>query len=130
MKKMGAEFRDFINKGDVVTIAVGLILALFFAQIVTAVLEGVIYPIISAIFGKPNYQDIGFDLGEARISIGLVLNAVISFVVVAFILFLMIKAYNRYKGPASTKDTEVSLLSEIRDELRGQRQLPPPPPPR
>jgi len=128
MKKMLAEFRDFINKGDVVTIAVALILALYFAQIVNAILTGVILPIISAIFGQPDYSQIGFDVGDAFVSIGLVLNAVISFVVVAFILFLIIKAYNKYKGPAQTKDTEVSLLSEIRDELRGQRQLPPPSP--
>lgn len=128
MRKYVVEFRDFINKGDVVTIAVGLIIALFFAAIVQAILNGVLYPIISAIFGKPSYEDIGFDIGEARISIGLVLNAVISFIVVAFILFLIVKAYNRYKGPAETKATEVDLLAEIRDELRAQRQVPPPPP--
>ena len=56
------------------------------------------------------------------------IDAAISFVVVAFILFLIIKAYNKYKGPAETKATEVDLLAEIRDELRAQRQLPPPPP--
>ena len=87
-----------------------------------------ILPIISAIFGQPNYEEIGFDIGDARISIGLVINAVISFIVVAFILFLIIKAYNKYKGPAETKATEVDLLAEIRDELRAQRTLPPPRP--
>jgi len=128
MRKLLAEFKDFINKGDVVTIAVGLIIALYFAAIVNAVLNGVIMPIISAIFGQPNYEEIGFDIGDARISIGLVINAVISFIVVAFILFLIIKAYNKYKGPAETKATEVDLLAEIRDELRAQRTLPPPRP--
>ncbi len=128
MRKLLAEFKDFINKGDVVTIAVGLIIALYFAAIVNAVLNGVILPIISAIFGQPNYEEIGFDIGDARISIGLVINAVISFIVVAFILFLIIKAYNKYKGPAETKATEVDLLAEIRDELRAQRTLPPPRP--
>ena len=128
MRKFVAEFRDFINKGDVVTIAVGLILALYFAKIVDALLNGVINPIIAAIFSQPDFTNIGFDIGDARISIGLVIDAAISFIVVAFILFLIIKAYNKYKGAAETKATEVDLLAEIRDELRAQRTLPPPPP--
>ncbi len=131
MRKYLVEFREFINKGDVVTIAVGLIIALFFAAIVQAVLNGVIYPIISAIFSQPNYEQIGFDIGDARISIGLVISALITFVVVAFILFLIVKAYNRFKGPTEPGGpTEAELLAEIRDELRAQRQMPPPPPPR
>ena len=104
MKKFFAEFRDFINKGDVITIAVGLVMALYFQKIVDSVLVGVINPIIAAIFGKSNFTEIGFDIGDARISIGLVIDAVISFVAVAFFLYLVIKAYNRYKGPAPTKD--------------------------
>ena len=81
MNKMLAEFKEFIRKGDVVTIAVGLIMALYFAKIVDAVLNGVINPIIAAIFGESNYSTIGFDIGDARISIGLVIDAAISFVV-------------------------------------------------
>jgi len=120
MKNMMTEFKEFIDKGDVVTIAVGLILALYFGKIVDAILEGVINPIIAAIFGQSDYRSIGFDLGEARISIGLVIDAAISFVVVAFILFLMIKAYNKTQEPAAEDDgpSEVELLTEIRDSLR------------
>jgi|SRR5829696_3424848 len=130
MRKFLTEFRDFISKGDIVTIAVGLIIALYFAQIVNALLEGVIYPIIAAIFGQPDMSSIGFDIGDARISIGLVFNAMISFVVVALVLFLIIKAYNHFRAQKDTGPTEAELLTEIRDELRAQRQLPPPPPPR
>ena len=120
MKNMMTEFKEFIDKGDVVTIAVGLILALYFGKIVDAILEGVINPIIAAIFGQSDYRNIGFDLGDARISIGLVIDAAISFVVVAFILFLMIKAYNKTQEPAAEDDgpSEVELLTEIRDSLR------------
>jgi large conductance mechanosensitive channel len=132
VRKYFDEFKDFINKGDVVTIAVGLIMALYFAKIIDAVLNGVLNPIIAAIFGKPDYREIGFDIGEARISIGLVIDAAISFLVVAFLLFLVIKAYNRYKGPTEPGGpTDVELLAEIRDELRAQRagsSLPPPTP--
>ncbi len=121
MKKMAAEFKEFIAKGDVVMIAVGLIMALYFSKIVDAILEGVINPIIAAIFGESNFRDIGFDVGDARISIGLVIDAAISFVVVAFILFLLVKAYNQFKKDEEEEDegpSEVELLAEIRDELR------------
>lgn len=123
MKNMIDEFKDFINKGDVVTIAVGLIMALYFQKIVEALLDGVINPIIAAIFGKTNFTEIGFDIGDARISIGLVIDAAISFVAVAFILFLMIKAYNNWKGPEEEADagpSEVDLLTEIRDALQNR----------
>lgn len=121
MKNMMAEFKDFIDKGDVVTIAVGLILALYFSKIVDAILEGVINPIIAAIFGESNFKDIGFDIGDARISIGLVIDAAISFVAVAFILFMLIRAYNKSKAPEDDEDagpSEVDLLTEIRDQLK------------
>ena len=58
MKNFLREFKDFINKGDVVTIAVGLIMALYFTKIVDAVLNGVINPIIAAIFGQSSFVDI------------------------------------------------------------------------
>jgi large conductance mechanosensitive channel len=99
-------------------------MALYFQKIVEALLDGVINPIIAAIFGKNNFTDIGFDIGDARISIGLVIDAIISFVAVAFILFLIVNAYNRMR-PAGVPDaspaTEVGLLAEIRD-LLAQRQ--------
>jgi large conductance mechanosensitive channel len=122
MKNMLAEFKEFIRKGDVVTIAVGLIMALYFAKIVDAVLNGVINPIIAAIFGESNYSTIGFDIGDARISIGLVIDAAISFVVVAFILYLILKAYNAWRKPeeAVAGPTEIELLTEIRDSLRNR----------
>jgi large conductance mechanosensitive channel len=121
MKKMMIEFKGFISKGDIVTIAVGLIMALYFAKIVDALLKGVINPIIAAIFGESNYENIGFDIGDARISIGLVIDAAISFVVVAYLLFLILKVYNKWKGPAEPDGpTEVELLTEIRDALRNR----------
>ena len=122
---MIAEFKNFIKRGDVVTIAVGLVLALYFTKIVDAIVKGVITPIVGAIAGKADFTTIGFDIGSARISIGLVIEAAINFVLVAFILFLIIKAYMSMQaaddvvdGPAGP--TEVELLTEIRDQLRSR----------
>ncbi|MET0143827.1 MAG: large conductance mechanosensitive channel protein MscL [Ilumatobacteraceae bacterium] len=137
MKKYLAEFKEFINKGDVVTIAVGLVMALYFKAIVDAVLEGLINPLIAALIGADNFVDIGFNIGDAPppgegagggnkdISIGLILNAIISFVAVAFFLFLVVKAYNKMKKEAeetAAGPTEIELLADIRDELRAARE--------
>lgn len=121
MKNWAKEFRDFINKGDVITIAVGLVMALYFQKIVNAVLDGVINPIIAAIFGKGAFTEIGFKLGDARISIGLVIDALISFVAVAIFLFFIVRAYNKYRAETPPEPTpEIDLLTEIRDELRAR----------
>ena len=121
-KKKGVlqEFKEFLNQGDFITIAVGLIIALYFQQIINAILAGILFPIIAAIFGKPDFGQIGFDIGDARISIGLVLNAIISFVIVAALLVLILKAYNRMRATKSgaEADTELSVLREIRDSMR------------
>ena len=123
MKKVWEEFKEFLNKGDFITIAVGLVMALYFQHIVDALLQGVINPIIAAIFGKPDYRNIGFDIGDARISIGLVIDAIITFIVVGLILFFILKAYNRMRRTKDQPemDTELTVLREIRDELQRGR---------
>ena len=119
MKDMMEEFKAFVEKGNILAIAVGLIMALYFQKIVEALLDGVINPIIAAIFGESSFTSIGFEIGDAFISIGLVIDAVISFVAVAFILFLMVRQYNKMKPPeeADAGPTEIDLLTEIRDSL-------------
>jgi large conductance mechanosensitive channel len=122
VRRMLTEYEEFVNKGNVIAIAVGLVMALYFQKIVDAILNGVINPIIAALFGENNFEDIGFDIGDARISIGLVIDAVISFLVVGLILFWIVKLYNNYiaREAEVTGDTELSLLTEIRDELRSR----------
>lgn len=127
MKKYIDEFKEFISQGDLVLIAVGLVMALYVSKIINALLDGVIRPIIAAIFGKSSFETIGFDIGNARISIGLVIGAVIDFVAVAVVLFLILRAYNNMKSRAAANQppppagpTEVELLTEIRDSLRNR----------
>jgi large conductance mechanosensitive channel len=79
-------------------------------------------PIVSAIVGEQNFDDIDVGIGDATLEIGLVIQAIIMFVVVAFILFLIIKAYNAYIAkPDEEGPTELDVLTEIRDELRASR---------
>jgi large conductance mechanosensitive channel len=123
VKKLFGEYRDFINQGNVVTVAVGLVMALYFKSIVDALINGVIMPIVSAIVGEQSFEDIDVGIGDATLEIGLVLQAVIMFIVVAFILFLIIKAYNSYIAKPKDEEgpTELDVLTEIRDELRAGR---------
>jgi large conductance mechanosensitive channel len=124
MRSFVMEYRDFINKGDVITIAIGLTMALYFQQIINAFVEGVINPIIAAILGESDYRNWGIDIGDAKIRLGLVLDALITFCIVAFLLFLIIKLYNRMRAEpeaAPSISPEITLLTEIRDELRTGR---------
>jgi large conductance mechanosensitive channel len=121
IKKLFGEYRDFINQGNVVTVAVGLVMALYFKTIVDAFINGIIMPIVAAIVGEDNFDDVDIGIGSATLEIGLVIQAIIMFLVVALVLFLIIKAYNTYVAKPQDEvgtDTELSLLTEIRDELR------------
>lgn len=117
------EFKDFINKGNLVDLAVAFVLGAAFSTVVTAFTEGIIGGIIAAIFGKPSVGAIGFDIGKGRIQIGLVIDAIINFLVVAFVMFMVVRAYNKMRAsspPAAPSNQEV-LLAEIRDSLKAGR---------
>ena len=117
---MVQEFKEFISKGNLVEIAVGLILALAFAGLVSSFTENLINPLIGAIFGQPNFDSLVIDIGDAELRYGAFLTTLINFLIVAFVLFLIIKAYNRTfpKDEHPAGPTEVELLTQIRDELR------------
>jgi len=117
------EFKEFISKGNLVEIAVGLILALAFAGLVASFTENLINPIIGAIFGQPNFDSLVIDIGDAQLRYGAFLTSLLNFVIVAFVLFLVVKAYNRM-GPKEEEvggPTDIELLTEIRDLLRKQQ---------
>jgi large conductance mechanosensitive channel len=127
MKNLMKEFREFLDSGDFITIAVGLVMALYVKDVVDSIVNGVINPIISAIVGKPDITDLGFTIHQARFSIGLIISALIRFVVVGFILFLLIRAYNKFRDRNKVEDTqapapetELAVLRDIRDQLRNR----------
>jgi large conductance mechanosensitive channel len=120
MKKFFTEFKDFIATGNIIEIAVALILALKIKDVIDAFMEGVVNPIIGAIIGKQDLSQLGFDLGDARISIGLVLQALLNLIIVGFVLFVIIRAYNKIRKPEPATQTEIDLLTDIRDSLRSR----------
>ena len=124
-------FRDFIMRGNVVDLAVAVVIGAAFALVIKSVLDGLINPLIAAIFVKPNLDDVGtFTINNAHFSIGVVLTALINFAcIAAAIYFLVVVPMNmitermRRNKPADEleKSDEVLLLTEIRDSLRQQR---------
>jgi large conductance mechanosensitive channel len=115
------EFKDFINKGGVFEAAIGLIMALAFAPVVQSLVDAVIMPIIAGVVGQPNFDSVGqFSIGDSTVSPGVFVTQVISFVIIAWVVFLMVKAYNRATNAAEEEDagpSETDLLTEIRDSL-------------
>lgn len=131
---MFKEFKEFINKGNVFDAAIGLIMAMAFTPVVNSLVADVVTPIIGRIFGAPDFSQLKISLGgpvetlddgtvrEAAIYYGNFINAVLTFVIIAFIVFLMVKAYNRAMHRTEEEDgpSELDVLTEIRDELRSR----------
>jgi large conductance mechanosensitive channel len=93
------EFKAFILRGNLVEIAVAFIMALAFAAVVASFVTDIVTPIIAAIVGQPDFSSLKVDIGESAISHGKFLNAVITFLIVGFVMFLIVKAYNRVSDP-------------------------------
>lgn len=124
------EFKDFLMKGNLIEIAVGLVLALAFTAVVNSLVADIVTPIVAAVFGQPDFSSLILDIGDGQIAYGRFLNALFSFVIIGFVLFLIVKAYNRMvevtRRGGGTEETEedtaeVALLREIRDELAARR---------
>lgn len=133
------EFREFISRGNVVDLAIGIIIGAAFTTIVNSLVKDIIMPPIGKITGGVDFSNIFIDLsgnhypslaaaqqaGAATINIGLFLNAVVNFVIVAFVIFLLMKQVNRFwkkeeaAAPAPPPRTEL-LLEEIRDLLKNR----------
>ena len=118
-KSMNQEFREFIWSGNLIFIAVGLIMALQITAVINAFMVGIFTPILSAIVGKHDFNEFGFDIGNARISFGIFLTALFNFVAVGVVLFGIVKLYNHFhKEEEAAGPSETELLTEIRDLLR------------
>ena len=121
------EFKDFIAKGNVMDMAVGIIMGAAFTAIVTSLVDDLMNPIIGLFMGGVDFSGMGTSLGEgdnaAYLAWGKFIMAVINFLIVAWVVFLLVKMVNRVKKaeePAAEDPgpSETDLLSEIRDLLQ------------
>lgn len=127
MKKFISEFKEFISKGNVLDMAVGVIIGGAFSKIVSSLVNDVMMPIIGIIIGGHDFSNLSIKVGNAKIMYGSFLQNVVDFLIVAFCLFIVIKIINRFKKKQEkienkesikTPSEEVILLSEIRDLLK------------
>ena len=129
MKAFIKEFKEFINKGSVMDMAVGVVIGGAFTAIVTSLVDDVIMPLVGIIIGGINVSDLSVVVGTATLKYGVFLQNVINFLIVAFVVFCVIKALNTMKAkvikeaeeaPAEPEPIpeDIALLTEIRDLLK------------
>lgn len=123
------EFREFIMKGNVLDLAVAVIIGAAFTAIVNSLVNDIIMPIIGVILGGVDFTTLAITVGDATITYGNFIQAIINFLLVALVLFLIIRSINRMsrkkpEAPAAPPEptTEEKLLTDIRDLLRAQQR--------
>jgi large conductance mechanosensitive channel len=136
------EFKAFAMRGNVVDMAVGIVIGGAFGKIVSSFVNDVIMPPIGLLMGNVNFSDLFINLGDAAyaslaaaeeagapvIKYGVFINTVLDFVIIAFAIFMVVRAMNKMKkaeeekpAPPPAPSTEETLLTEIRDALKAQR---------
>lgn len=113
------EFKEFINKGNLVDMAVAFVMGTAFAALVKSFTDDVLMQIIAMIVGKPDFSNLTITINNSQIRYGAFINAVIAFAIVAVAMFFVVKAYNimRKTSEEEAGPDEVELLTEIRDAL-------------
>ena len=132
---MFKEFKEFISKGNVMDLAVGVIIGGAFGKIVTSLVDDMIMPILGIILGKINFTALKLvitpaegDKSEVAVLYGSFIQNVVNFLIMAFVIFLMVKAVNKLRKPAKKVEEvieeiptkEETLLTEIRDILKNK----------
>ena len=128
------EFKEFISRGNVVDLAVGVIIGGAFGKIVSSLVDNILMPIIGAIIGGIDFSNLAITIGKANIKYGMFIQNVIDFLIVAFCIFLFVKAINKLTAIEEKlkkeekeelqviEEDELSVLKEIRAELKKQNK--------
>ena len=125
------EFREFAVKGNVVDLAVGVIIGAAFGKIVASVVGDIVMPLVGILIGGFDFKGLIWQIGDAKIQYGNFLQNIVDFIIIAWAIFIAVKVINRLRKkdedqpPAATPPRQEMLLEEIRDLLeRGQNNLP------
>jgi large conductance mechanosensitive channel len=120
------EFREFAVKGNVMDLAVGVIIGAAFGKIVSSLVEDVVMPVIGVLMGGLDFSILAVKIGSATLKYGKFLQTCLDFLIIAWAIFLIVKLVNRVKreeapapaAPAAEKPRQEALLEEIRDLLK------------
>ena len=122
-KKVVSEFKEFISKGNIVDMAVGVIIGSAFGKIVTSLVNDIFMPIIGVIIGGLDFSNLSIKVGNSAIMYGSFIQNIVDFLIVATCIFFMIKVLSKFKKKEEVKtettvDENTLLLREIRDLLK------------
>jgi large conductance mechanosensitive channel len=127
MKNFVAEFKAFAMRGNVVDLAVAVVIGTAFGKIVSSLVENVVMPLIGVLLGGVNFKVLALQVGEAIVGYGVFLQSMFDFIIIALAVFMAIKALSKLQkkeeaapaapAPAPTPE-DIQLLREIRDSLR------------
>lgn len=123
---MFKEFKTFVMRGNVMDLAVGVIIGAAFGKIVTSLVNDVLMPLLGILLGKVNFTDLTIKIGSATVKYGMFIQNIVDFLIVAFCIFLMVKVINKVmkkkdddkKEEKPEKSYELKALEEIRDLLK------------
>lgn len=130
MKGFVREFKEFISKGNVIDMAVGVVIGSSFGKIVSSLVEDIFMPLVGIIIGGHDFSNLTLKVGDATIKYGVFLQNIVDFLIVAFCIFLFIKVVNKLRKPKKEEvkeeiklSDEVILLTEIRDLLKKEKKV-------
>ena len=123
---MFKEFKTFIMRGNVMDLAVGVIVGAAFSKIVTSLVNDILMPLLGIVLGKVNFTDLTIKIGSSTVKYGMFIQNIVDFLIVAFCIFLMVKVINKVmkkkdddkKEEKPEKSDELKALEEIRDLLK------------
>lgn len=118
------EFKEFIKRGSVIDLAVGVVIGGAFSKIVSSLVDDILMPLIGVIIGGYDFSNLSIRVGESNLKYGMFIQNIINFLIIAFCVFILVKLFNKLerhkeeKIEEPKKSEEVILLSEIRDLLK------------
>lgn len=129
-KGLVSEFKTFIKRGNVIDLAVGVVIGGAFSTIVTSLVNDIIMPLIGIIIGGYDFTGLSLKVKDASINYGTFIQNIINFMIIAFCIFILVKIINKFlrkeekkddKKETKKKSDEVILLEEIRDLLKNEK---------
>jgi len=129
MKGLLGEFKDFINRGNVIDLAVAVLIGAAFGAVITSFTNDIFSGLLGAIGGQPSLADLTFSIGEGTIYYGRFIDSIISFLIVAMVIFIMVKALAKLQElgrkqaaeEEAEEESELDVLRQILTELRSDK---------
>lgn len=126
VKKGASDFKVFISRGNVVDMAVGVIIGGAFGKIVTSLVNDVLMPFVGILLGGVDFSKLSINIGDAKILYGSFIQTIIDFLIIAFCIFIIVKLFEKFKKNDEVKEEvkksdEIVVLEEIRDLLKKDR---------